>query len=192
MSSTLNIGLLIERISLFHDEEAYKKLFFHFHKGLHQFVVSFVKSDPVAEEIVSDVFMNLWKNRDRLIEIENFRVYLFVAAKNLSLRHLSRSQKNNPFSLDDLSVQMLTSTDPTPEELLISGEMVSKIEAAIHSLPPRCKMIFKLIRENGMPYKEVAQVLNISVRTIDAQMAIASRKISQSIQLALNTSSRAV
>jgi RNA polymerase sigma-70 factor (family 1) len=187
MNKTTDIWLLAERVSLFNDEEAYKELFFHFYKGLHSFSASFVKSNEVAEEIVSDVFMNLWKNRSRLLEIENLKVYLFVAAKNLSLRYLNRSQKINEFSLDDLSVQTLCCTGQTPEELLISGEVVAKIQKAIDQLPPRCKIIFKMIREEGLKYKEVSQILNISVKTIDAQMAIASQRISQSIGFELRT-----
>jgi RNA polymerase sigma factor (sigma-70 family) len=66
---------------------------------------------------------------------------------------------------------------------MITAEMMHKMQAAIDALPPRCKMIFKLIREDGLRYKEVAEILNISVNTIDAQMAIAVRKICQSLQI---------
>jgi RNA polymerase sigma-70 factor (ECF subfamily) len=68
--------------------------------------------------------------------------------------------------------------------MLITAEMMEKMRGAVESLPPRCKMIFKLIREDGLRYKEVAEILNISVNTIDVQMAIAIRKICTVLQVA--------
>ena len=66
---------------------------------------------------------------------------------------------------------------------MITAEMMDRMHQAIESLPPRCKMIFKLIREDGLKYKEVGDILNISVNTIDAQMAIAVKKICTALQL---------
>jgi RNA polymerase sigma-70 factor (ECF subfamily) len=65
---------------------------------------------------------------------------------------------------------------------MITAEMYRNICNAVESLPPRCKMIFKLIREDGLRYKEVSEILNISVNTIDAQMAIAVKRIAQAVQ----------
>ncbi len=63
--------------------------------------------------------------------------------------------------------------------------MAAAIHAAIQKLPPRCKIIYKLIREDGLRYKEVADILHLSVKTIDAQMTIATKKICQSINFVL-------
>jgi RNA polymerase sigma factor (sigma-70 family) len=60
---------------------------------------------------------------------------------------------------------------------------MTRMREAIESLPPRCKLIFKLVREDGLKYKEVAEILNISVNTIDVQMAIAVKKICTSLQI---------
>jgi RNA polymerase sigma factor (sigma-70 family) len=60
---------------------------------------------------------------------------------------------------------------------------MTRMREAIESLPPRCKLIFKLIREDGLKYKEVAEILNISVNTIDVQMAIAVKKICTSLRI---------
>jgi RNA polymerase sigma-19 factor, ECF subfamily len=191
MTDQIQIQLLVERIVLFNDQEAYKKIFFLFYKDLNRFAFSFVKSKEVAEEISSDVFLNLWKNRSRLLEIGNLKVYLYVAVKNLSIKHLSRSGKDNHISLDNLSVELkFHDASLTPEDLLISREMAIKIESAVRSLPPRCKIIYKLIREDGLKYKEVAGILNISVKTIDAQMCIATRKICQSVNYTLDKNLR--
>lgn len=64
---------------------------------------------------------------------------------------------------------------------MITAEMVTKIHKAIQSLPPKCKMIFKLIKEEGLKYKEVAALLNLSVKTVENQMTLALKKISVAI-----------
>jgi RNA polymerase sigma factor (sigma-70 family) len=69
-----------------------------------------------------------------------------------------------------------------PEQILITAEIQQKIQKAVEALPPRCKMIFKLVREDGLRYKEIAEILNISVNTIDVQMAIAVKRISMAIE----------
>ncbi|MBS1916707.1 MAG: RNA polymerase sigma-70 factor [Bacteroidetes bacterium] len=183
MPDQIEIDFLVEKVALFNDQDAYKKLFFIFFTDLKKFSFSFVKSNDIADEIVSDVFVNLWKNRMRLLEIESLKVYLYVAVKNLSIRYLSRNANHiNLISLDDLSVELHTeNTRINPEDIFISSEMASAIHSAIERLPPRCKIIYKLIREDGLSYKEVAKILHISVKTIDAQLCIATKKICQSI-----------
>jgi RNA polymerase sigma-70 factor (ECF subfamily) len=66
--------------------------------------------------------------------------------------------------------------------------MLQKIKQAVDSLPPRCKLIFKLVREDGLRYGEVAEILSLSVKTIDAQMVIAVSKIRESVKTAIETS----
>jgi len=186
MIDQIQLQLLQERIAVFGDHDAYKKLFLVFYKDLKRFSYSFVQSNEVAEEIVSDAFVNLWKNRMRLLEIENLKVYLYVAVKNLSIRHSNRNNRDHLISLDDLAVDIPSTNGYTnPEELCISAELAAAIHTAIQNLPPRCKIIYKLIREDGLRYKEVADILHLSVKTIDAQMAIATRKICQSINFVL-------
>ena len=74
--------------------------------------------------------------------------------------------------------------------MLLRAEMLARIEAAIEGLPPRCKIIFKLIREDGLKYKEIAEILNVSVKTIDNQLAVALAKIARVLNVQLKKSSR--
>ena len=143
---------------------------------LHLFSFSIVKSREAAEEIVSDVFIKIWQIRSRLTEIENLRVYLFTIAKNFSINYIHKHYKNIPHSIDDMDVEPVV-TIANPEELCISSEMVNRIRQAIHQLPPQCRLIFQLIKEDGFRYREAAEILNISVLTVRNQLAIAVRKI---------------
>ncbi|MDD2793053.1 MAG: RNA polymerase sigma-70 factor [Sediminibacterium sp.] len=170
------------------DEGAFRRLFDQYFCNLRQFVFSFVKAKDVSTEIVDGVFIRLWHNRSSIEQIDNLRVYLYTAAKNAALNHISRQARRNilePF--DDITIQL--KDESSPEGLLITKEMLQKIRETVDLLPPRCKMIFKLIREDGLKYKEVAEILNISVKTVDAQMVIAVSRVRELMSGHLNLSS---
>lgn len=164
------------------DETAFRQLYTGFYKRLYQFSLAIVKTRETSEEIVEDVFVSIWQKRTELSSIRNIRVYLYTATKNASLNYLSRKARasvTEPF--DHIHVGM-NETALTPEQILITSEIHQKIRKTVEALPPRCKMIFKLVREDGLRYKEIAEILNISVNTIDAQMAIAVKRITLAIE----------
>lgn len=184
MLSPSEIRELQRRLAVYDDESAYKELFLVYYKPLQQFAFSFTKSQELSEEIVSDVFLKIWEKRADLEAIGNLKVYLYVSIKNTALKYLLKQKRQVAISLDELDIE-LESFHWTPEELVLTAEMMKKIEEAINDLPPRCKIIFKLIKEDQLRYKEVAEILNVSVKTIDSQLAIALKKISKAIQLDL-------
>lgn len=176
---TGNLKTIQQRV--FNNEEnALAELYQLFYGKLHQFAKAMVHSNEVAEEIVEDVFVKLWCNRTAITTIDNITVYLYVAVKNSCLNFISRKAKDlvaAPFDFLDIEIN----EEATPHDILITAEMTQRMHKAIEALPPRCKMIFKLVREDGLKYREVAQVLNISVNTIDVQMAIAVKRICQAL-----------
>jgi len=162
---------------------AFTQLYLHFGKKLIQFALSLVRSKEIAEELVEDVFVKLWANRNNIVEIENLTVYLYVAVKNRSLNALSHKAKELIAAPFDYLDTTLDGFAPDPYDIMITSEMMASMHLAIDELPPRCKMIFKLVREDGLQYKEVADILNISINTIDTQMAIAVKKICTSLHV---------
>lgn len=167
---------LQNRIALYEDMKAYKELYYLFFDGLHRFSFSFVKSKEAAEEIVSDVFIKVWQMRSRLTEINNLKVYLYTVTKNFSINYIHRNYKNVSLSIDEMDIEPVIELS-NPEELFISAEMLNTIRQAIQELPPQCRLIFQLVKEDGLKYKEAAEVMNISVLTVRNQLAIAIRKI---------------
>jgi len=173
----------LQRSIAIDDEMAFTQLYLRFGKRLIQFSHSLVRSKEIAEELVEDVFVKLWANRTQINEIENLTVYLYVAVKNRSLNVLSQKARElitTPFDYLDTPADEFSAD---PYDLMITSEMMASMRAAIDELPPRCKMIFRLIREDGLRYKEVADILNISVNTIDVQMAIAVKKICAALHI---------
>jgi RNA polymerase sigma-70 factor (ECF subfamily) len=168
-----------DKLTALNDEPAFEQFYREYFIRLYRFCFSIIHQKEAAEEIVNDVFLNLWKQRNRSSEIENLDLYLYVSVKNLSLNCL----RNNHFA-HTIDIE-LTCNDhihfaPDPETLLVSSENIKKINAAINQLPPRCKLIFKLIKEDGLKYKDVATLLNLSVKTVEAQLVIAVKKIAAS------------
>ncbi|MEO7768293.1 MAG: sigma-70 family RNA polymerase sigma factor [Ferruginibacter sp.] len=183
----LNAPALLElqqRIADYEDEVSYKKLFFHFFLPLKSFSFSIVKSKELAEEIVSDILIDIWAKRKQLGDIENLKIYLYVSVRNASLRKLQQSKKLMFLSLDEVNVEFASSYE-NAESILLTRELSGKIEAAIHLLPQRCKLIFKLAKEDRLKYKEIAVLLNISVKTIDHQVSLALKKIAEVLHISL-------
>jgi len=165
------------------NEMMLSELYKAFHNKLRHFSRAITRSDQIAEEVVNDIFVKLWTRRDKIKEIENLTVYLYIAVKNQSLNTLSRKAKelvSEPF--DSIEIELKHSGN-NADELMITKEMFQRMQKAVDDLPPRCKMIFKLVREDGLKYKEVSQILNIAVNTIDVQMAIAVKRICIALQL---------
>ena len=183
------LRFLQTRIARFEDQQAYKELFLTLYPPLFKFISGIVKSKPAAEEIISDVFIKIWEKRQDLELIVNIRVYCYVIAKNLSLNFLEKQRKTTTLNIEDFS-DSLSELYINPEQLMITSEMADRINLAVDSLPARCKMIFTLIKENDFKYKEVAEIMNISPKTVENQLAIALKKISVSINFDLSRTLR--
>lgn len=162
------------------DQGAFKQLYHLLFFRLYQFAYSFLRSKESAEEVVNDVFIRLWQKRADLGEIKRIQVYLYVAVKHASLNYLRDNKLRTPVSVDELEVSHLR-LGPNPESILITREIQGLIREAIEGLPARCKLIFKLVKEDGLSYKEVADLLDISVKTVDTQLYLALKKLSQSL-----------
>ena len=143
-----------------------------------RFISLFVHNDQECEELASDVFVSLWTNRQKLADVDDFDSYIFVMAKNRALNHL-RKGKAELIDLDSFQVDAFHNTETTPESIYISQEEVEILNAAINELPQKTKMAFHLVRENKMKYKDAAEILGVSIKTIEKQVAAAVAKLKE-------------
>lgn len=167
---------LISHIALYDSESAYQQLFKSLFPSLYRFCYCLLRSRELAEETANDVMITLWRHRQRLMDIQNISVYAFVIARNLSLNTLNRHSRRELVSLDDIQVDIALDT-MDPEQILINEELKRKLEHATETLPSRCKLVFKLIKEDGLSYRETADILNISVKTVDAHLVTAVKRL---------------
>ncbi|MBW8334580.1 MAG: RNA polymerase sigma-70 factor [Prolixibacteraceae bacterium] len=165
-------------------QESFTDFFDYYFTRLIQFAHTIVKSELLAEEIVLDVFVKIWEQRETLDTIINIETYLFISVRNRSINALKKEKKFHFDLLEDSHIQ-LSDYRPAVDSNLIESEMFGALNEAVAKLPAKCKIIFKLIRDDGLNRNEVAQVLNISVKTVDNQVAIAIKKIAAQLNIDL-------
>ncbi|HEX3009105.1 MAG TPA: RNA polymerase sigma-70 factor [Bacteroidales bacterium] len=162
------------------DSGAFGSFYDMYFQQVFQFSRYFIKSEHICQEVVSDVFFKIWQNRKKLSEIESMEAYLYTLTKNKSLDHLDAVSRKPSFA-DDIPLGILAN-DSNPEELMINQELEKVINIAIEDLPERCKLIFLMAKEQGLKYSEIAQILSISEKTINAQMVTALKKMGSAVK----------
>jgi len=178
-SSEKDILSLFRHLSGNPDEAALWQLHTHYFHRLYAYILSIVQQKEAAEEITNDIFVDIWQKRHLLADVKKPEMYLFICAKNKALRHLKK--KSPIFESLDKAPELACILEKDPYEILISSEMLKCINDAISSLPPKCRMVFRLVKENNLRYSEVAELLEIAEKTVENQMAIALKKLSASI-----------
>ena len=166
------------------NQAALKQLYDDFGERLLHFAFAIIHNREQAEEIVSDVFIQVWHKRERIATIENLTWYLYITTKNISLNYLRKEHKQKNIDIESVSLPYYT-IEPTAIDHLATSELVQCITKAINDLSPKCRLIFKLVKEDGLQYKEVASLLNLSAKTIENQMGIALKKLYTSVQVSL-------
>ena len=162
------------------DEALFKSIYMEFYPSLIGFAKGYLIEITLAEDIVEDVMLKLWSNRQTISAIKNLRFYLFVATKNACINYLIKIKKINSISIDDLEIEICGAIT-NAEENIISQENVAIINNEINKLPKKCQAIFLLVKEEKLKYREVAELLNLSVKTIESQMAIAMKRLSDAM-----------
>ncbi len=180
MEKALNIPSLFEQIA--GSSPRAFQLFFDFtYTKTYKYACYFIDDKELCKEVVSDVYFYLWQNREKLPEVRNLDNYLFICARNQALHHIRESNRFQKIKLETIYPEEI-SDRTNPELELTNNELKNIIELAINELPNRCRLIFFMVREEGMKYKEVAQVLSISDRTVHAQMCIAVKRLSEVVK----------
>ena len=183
MKKQTHIHQHLEELSSNDSESAFKYLYYNYADRVMRYILMYVKSRESAEELVSDVFFALWENRKALSQVNNLDAWIYKMAKFKALNYL-RNNKLVLVDLDQIPLQIFACTETSPEEELISKESIERVNQVIEQLPSRTKLAFKLVREDGMKYKEAAEHLGISVKTLEAQLTAAMKAITHTLSLA--------
>jgi RNA polymerase sigma-70 factor (ECF subfamily) len=137
----------------------------------------YIHQKEEAEEIVTDIFVKIWMNRSNMQHIQRPDTYFFVAVKNQSLNYLKKYSSIHVVPVEDSNeINLIDIADPHVQ--LEKKELHFYLDQSIDALPQQCRIIFRLIKEDGLKYKEVAEILNISPRTVQTQLARAMQKLS--------------
>jgi RNA polymerase sigma-70 factor (ECF subfamily) len=154
------------------DEAAYDAIFRAWYAPLVRATQAVVRDAAVAEELVQDAMLELWRRREQLDAEGSPQAYLFRATRNRALnhlRHLAVQRKSASVLRDD------EARDASAPDELVAAELEAAVKEAIAGLPPRCREVFALSRERGLKYAEIADTLGVSVKAVEANMGRALR-----------------
>ncbi|WP_020529131.1 RNA polymerase sigma-70 factor [Flexithrix dorotheae] len=162
------------------DKEKFMELLFKsYYSQLCNFVFQMVKERDTAEDIVQEVFLKVWKNKENLDPEKSIKGYLYRSASNATLNFLEKHQRNVPMEESHLQSSELTKNET--EETLGVKEIEEKISQAIDTLPPQAKTSFIMSRYEEMSYAEIAEALGISVKTVEKHMGRALSQLRKSL-----------
>ncbi len=166
----------LQRIQYQNDQLAFKYFYEQEMFSLFRFAFSILKNKESSEEVVNDVFIRLWEKRHTLDTIKSIKFYLYTAVKNGCLNYLRDHKKTAAIDLDSVETDHFYFTLDA-QQLLQTKELQKLLEESVNGLPPKCKLIFKLVKEDGFSYKEAASLLSVSEKTIDNQLVTALKKL---------------
>ena len=164
------------------DEMAFDRFMEHYSSCLYHYIFAILGQREPAEEVVSDVFFEVWKNRKELAKIANMSAWLKTIAYRKAISYLRKETGKNEMSFDGIE-EFVFAPVQSPDEEMISKEEMQKINNAIQQLPPKCKHVFFLAKMDGLPYKDIAEILNISVKTINNHIAFALEEIAKCLKI---------
>ncbi len=151
------------------DKAQFEQLFKAYYPQLCAFSRKYVQDEDTARELVQVVFLNLWQKRDTVTADASLKAFLFKSVYNRSLNHLRDQKKFVGYELSD--DESGSSSHPfVNHDALEEEELKEKINAALAALPERCREIFMMSRFEELRYAQIAEKLNISVKTVEAQM----------------------
>jgi len=156
------------------DRDAFDALFRTYYGRLVGLAGSMLRDAAAAEEIAQDVMLELWRRREALTLTASVQAYLFRATRNRALnylRHQRIAQRAEPFAADEMAPA------PPADRETVQGEIDAALRDAVAALPARCREVFELSRVHGLAYLEIAEAMDISVKTVEAQMGKALRAL---------------
>lgn len=163
------------------DSQAFRTLYMHYYKRLFQFSQMFLHSEAASEDVVEDVFFILWRDRNTLPLIPNFHPYIYQAVRNGCLNVLKSGYISKRDDIPEADLQVSISTHSPLDELSYK-ELHKALTKAISLLPERCRLIFKMAKEDEMSHREIAEILSVKLCTVERQLLIAKSRLKQAIE----------
>jgi RNA polymerase sigma-70 factor (family 1) len=150
------------------DQQAFAKIFYHYTQRIYGFILSKTKSEELTEEIVQEVFIDIWEKRQMIKDVHNYESYIFTMAVNKTYRFLQNIASEEKLR-SQVWASMQTFSNITNEtlDLKYSEQLINE---AIEQLSPQRKKVFVLSKKEGLSRHQIAEQLNVSVNTVDNQL----------------------
>jgi RNA polymerase sigma-70 factor, ECF subfamily len=173
-------GKSIEELFIFSrmvegDANALRFFFNKYYEDLCNFVNAYIHNPAISEEVVQDIFIYFWENKENLKLSYSVKSYLYRSTKNRSLNIIRDERKRK--MIHDIMLKETTADTITNEGYLDIDQLRQIITTSIQSLPPRCREIYSLCKNENLTYKEVAIKMGLSEKTVENQMNISFKKL---------------
>jgi RNA polymerase sigma-70 factor, ECF subfamily len=166
------------------DTAAFETLFTAYYEPLLRYAVGYVKSRPAAEEMVQDVFLTCWVQREQWQVEGSVKGYLYAMTRNRALNWLRRGSVERRWAASvertPGASRLVPRQDPADQATRLA-ELDRAIRAAVDRLPPRCREAFQLSREHQLSYEQIAETMGTSVKTVQEQIGRALRALRLSL-----------
>ncbi|MCC8134020.1 MAG: RNA polymerase sigma-70 factor [Tannerellaceae bacterium] len=167
------------------DEHAFRSLFDTYYQRLFHLALFYLKSKELSEEAVSDVFYIIWKRKEALTDIQDIEKYLYISVKHQCLHYIRKNTSDLSETLELYNIEYLPD-EQTPELNLMDQEYRELVQEAIFSLPEKCREVFRLELSDKLKQKEIADLLDISIKTVEAHIATAYKRIGEYVNKKYN------
>ncbi len=147
---------------------AFNSLFEDHYQELCEFSFRIIGSKELSEEIVADVFANIWMKRKNITISTSLKAFLFKSTKNMTISYM-RKKKTDILPLDEV-LAFQVNPNPEPDKDLIYQESVHSVECLLEKIPNKSRTVFKMHRIDNLKYREIAEVLEISQKTVEKHM----------------------
>jgi RNA polymerase sigma-70 factor, ECF subfamily len=162
------------------NKAAFDTLFRKYYSQLVRFAIGFLHDGPTAEEIVQEVFVKIWENAPRILITTTVPGYLYSSVKNHCLNYLKHENTKRKYEKEQAEVSSLQPAGTT-ENVNIAFFM-QMLARTVGLLPEKCREIFEMAKFDGLSYEEIAEYLEVSVKTVENQMGIALKKLREAMQ----------
>lgn len=162
------------------DEKAFRNLFDAYYSSLCNYAFHLLNDTDMAEEVVQGLFVKIWERRATLSIESSLRNYLVRSVKN-QCANLIAHHKIRQLHADKIRETLPNGEDPA-DAFMLDAEMAGRIEKVINSLPEKRREIFRLSREEGLTYLQIAKQLGISVKTVENQMGLALKSLREQLR----------
>ena len=157
------------------DRTAFSEIYNRYWKRIFTVAVNKIGQLEEAEEIVQDIFVSMWNRRESIIITTTLNAYLSVSVKYRVIKILAKRNLYNKFT--DYSLHILSPTDNSTQNWLEFEELKSQLETLVAQLPEKCRLVYKLSREEGMSQKQIAKEFDISEKTVEAHIGKALKHL---------------
>ena len=170
----------IKPIPFFSNEASFEAAFREYYTPLYRVVYPILKSRDSAEDVVQDLFVRLWNKRDSIVISSSLKSYLYRAAINSAFDYLDKYKKEVQMGGKPLKEELVSMNET--EEYLSGKEAERRISEAMEKLPPACRTVFIMSREEDMTYQEIADSLQISIKTVENQIGKALKILREELK----------